>query len=166
MAVDAGYHLATISCRVSGFADRAHIEDLLAPARSVSAHRHRQRAARVADHAADAGANFQAIRGNLDTRLRKLDGGDYDALVLAAAGLRRLGFTSRISLALPVSACVPAPGQGIVAIEIRADDDEVRRAVARIDDPAARRLRWMRNGRSSQPSAAAVRRRSARWRRR
>jgi hydroxymethylbilane synthase len=83
------------------------------------------------------GANFGAIRGNLDTRLRKLDGGDYDALVLAAAGLRRLGFSSRISLALPASACVPAPGQGIVAIEIRADDDEVRRAVARIDDPAA-----------------------------
>jgi hydroxymethylbilane synthase len=83
------------------------------------------------------GANFGAIRGNLDTRLRKLDGGDYDALVLAAAGLHRLGFASRISLALPASACVPAPGQGIVAIEIRADDDEVRRAVARIDDPAA-----------------------------
>ena len=83
------------------------------------------------------GANFGAIRGNLDTRLRKLDGGEYDALVLAAAGLRRLGFGSRLSLALPASACVPAPGQGIVAIEIRADDDEVRRAVARIDDPAA-----------------------------
>jgi len=83
------------------------------------------------------GANFQGIRGNLDTRLRKLDGGDYDALVLAAAGLRRLGFTSRISLALPVSACVPAPGQGIVAIEIRAGDDEVRRVVRGIDDPAA-----------------------------
>ena len=83
------------------------------------------------------GANFGAIRGNLDTRLRKLDAGEYDALVLAAAGLRRLGFASRISLALPTSACVPAPGQGIVAIEIRADDEEVRRAVARIDDPAA-----------------------------
>jgi hydroxymethylbilane synthase len=83
------------------------------------------------------GANFLPIRGNLDTRLRKLDGGEYDALVLAAAGLRRLGFTSRISLALPASACVPAPGQGIVAVEIRADDDEVRRAVAGIDDPAA-----------------------------
>ena len=83
------------------------------------------------------GANFQGIRGNLDTRLRKLDDGGYDALVLAAAGLRRLGFTSRISLALPVSACVPAPGQGIVAIEIREDDDEVRRVVAGIDDPAA-----------------------------
>jgi hydroxymethylbilane synthase len=83
------------------------------------------------------GARFTAIRGNLDTRLRKLDEGGHDALVLAAAGLRRLGFGSRISFALPASACVPAPGQGIVAIEIRDDDEAVREAVARIDDPAA-----------------------------
>src|SRR5712692_7645810 len=83
------------------------------------------------------GARFAPIRGNLDTRLRKLDAGEYDALVLAAAGLRRLGFASRASLALPPSACVPAPGQGIVAIETRADDDRVRQAVARIDDAAA-----------------------------
>jgi len=83
------------------------------------------------------GARFTPIRGNLDTRLRKLDEGAHDALVLAAAGLRRLGFASRISLALPAAACVPAPGQGIVAIEIRDDDRRVREAVARIDDPAA-----------------------------
>jgi hydroxymethylbilane synthase len=57
--------------------------------------------------------------------------------VLAAAGLRRLGFASRISLALPSAACVPAPGQGIVAIEIREGDEHVRRVVARIDDSAA-----------------------------
>src|SRR5688572_25815590 len=50
---------------------------------------------------------FSPIRGNLDTRLRKLDGGAHDALVLAAAGLRRLGFHSRISLALPANVCVP-----------------------------------------------------------
>src|SRR5207302_8840565 len=70
------------------------------------------------------GARFTPIRGNLDTRLRKLDEGGYDALVLAAAGLRRLGFASRISLALPAAACVPAPGQGIVAIEVRVGDDD------------------------------------------
>src|SRR5205823_14386878 len=63
-------------------------------------------------------SRFAPIRGNLDTRLRKLDAGEYDALVLAAAGLRRLGFASRISFALPASACLPAPGQGIVAVEI------------------------------------------------
>jgi len=83
------------------------------------------------------GARFTPIRGNLDTRLRKLDEGAHDALVLAAAGLRRLGFASRISLALPAAACVPAPGQGIVAIEVRDGDDETRRAVVHIDDRAA-----------------------------
>src|SRR4029077_6727095 len=83
------------------------------------------------------GARFTAIRGNLDTRLRKLDEGAHDALVLAAAGLPLLGLGSRISFALPASACVPAPGQGIVAIEIREDDEAVGGVVAAIDDPAA-----------------------------
>lgn len=83
------------------------------------------------------GARFTPIRGNLDTRLRKLDAGEYDALVLAAAGLRRLGFQSRVSMTLPLSACVPAPGQGIIAIEIRANDADLRRALAPITDPLA-----------------------------
>jgi hydroxymethylbilane synthase len=65
---------------------------------------------------------FLPIRGNLDTRLRKLDAGDYDALVLAAAGLRRLERGARITALLPVDVCVPAPGQGIIAVEIRQDD--------------------------------------------
>ena len=55
------------------------------------------------------GARFLPIRGNLDTRLRKLDAGEFDAIVLAAAGLRRLGHAERISAMLPVDACVPAP---------------------------------------------------------
>jgi len=84
------------------------------------------------------GAQFRPIRGNLDTRLRKLDDGAHHALVLAAAGLRRLGFASRISFALPASACVPAPGQGIVAVEIRDDDAAVRQAVEPIDDVQTR----------------------------
>jgi hydroxymethylbilane synthase len=83
------------------------------------------------------GADFQPIRGNLDTRLRKLDEGAHHALILAAAGLRRLGFASRISFALPVDACVPAPGQGIVAIEVREDDVGMRVILASIDDGAA-----------------------------
>jgi hydroxymethylbilane synthase len=80
------------------------------------------------------GARFSPIRGNLDTRLRKLDSEDYDALILAAAGLRRLGFASRISLTLPPAICLPAPGQGIVAIEAREADTEVRSMLARIHD--------------------------------
>jgi hydroxymethylbilane synthase len=80
------------------------------------------------------GARFEPIRGNLDTRLRKLDRGDYDALVLAAAGLHRLGFGRRISLKLPVASCVPAPGQGIVAVETRKGDGAVRDAVGLVND--------------------------------
>lgn len=83
------------------------------------------------------GARFAGMRGNLDTRLRKLDEGQHDGLVLAAAGLRRLGFDARVSFALPVEACVPSPGQGIVAIEVRSDDSATRAAVARINDGAA-----------------------------
>jgi hydroxymethylbilane synthase len=82
-------------------------------------------------------ATFVPIRGNLDTRLKKLDAGEYDALVLAAAGLRRLGFGARISLALPATACLPAPGQGIVCIETR-DEPGAREIVSAIDDADAR----------------------------
>jgi hydroxymethylbilane synthase len=80
------------------------------------------------------GARFTSIRGNLDTRLRRLDSGEYDAIVLAAAGLRRLGMASRISARVPSSACVPAPGQGIVAIEVRKHDTRVSAAVRLVDD--------------------------------
>ncbi|MGE0703615.1 MAG: hydroxymethylbilane synthase [Vicinamibacterales bacterium] len=83
------------------------------------------------------GARFEPVRGNLDTRLGKLDAGTHDALVLAAAGLNRLGFASRISLALPVTACVPSPGQGIVAVQIRSDDEKTRRIVEKINDSAS-----------------------------
>ena len=83
------------------------------------------------------GAQFLPVRGNLGTRLRKIDSGEFDALVLAAAGLRRLEKAERISMTLPIEACVPAPGQGIIAVEIRADDGGTRERVARIDEPAA-----------------------------
>jgi hydroxymethylbilane synthase len=83
------------------------------------------------------GATFVPIRGNVDTRLRKLDEGGYHALVLAAAGMRRLGVGDRISAALPVDVCVPAPGQGIIAVETRSDDSATRAAVLKIHDRAA-----------------------------
>ena len=78
-------------------------------------------------------ARFESIRGNVDTRLRKLDDGVCDVLVLAAAGLDRLGLGDRIAVRLPLSECVPAPGQGIVAIETRDDDEETRTALGLID---------------------------------
>jgi hydroxymethylbilane synthase len=70
----------------------------------------------------------------VDTRLRKLDRDACDALVLAVAGLRRLNLEERISFALPVDLCTPAPGQGIVAVQVRADDGTARAVVTTIDD--------------------------------
>jgi hydroxymethylbilane synthase len=82
-------------------------------------------------------ARFEAIRGNLDTRLRKLDRGDHDVLVLAAAGVRRLGFGDRISATLAFDLCIPAPGQGAIAVEARVADRDMRRQLASIEDPIA-----------------------------
>jgi hydroxymethylbilane synthase len=79
-------------------------------------------------------AQFAPIRGNVDTRLRKLDAGGFDALVLALAGMKRLGFGARISAPIPPADCVPAPGQGIVAIEIRDDDQATRDRLQPIND--------------------------------
>ena len=80
------------------------------------------------------GARFLPVRGNLDTRLAKLDAGDFDALILAAAGLKRLGRADRISATMPADACVPAPGQGIIALEAREGDTRARELAARIND--------------------------------
>lgn len=84
------------------------------------------------------GACFEAIRGNVDTRLRKLDAGESDALILAAAGLRRLGLGHRISSFIPVQRCMPAPGQGIVAVQVRRGDDRAYSLVAAMNDATAR----------------------------
>ncbi len=67
------------------------------------------------------------IRGNVDTRLRKLDDGDYDAIILAEAGLTRLGLTSRIASLIPQEQMLPAVGQGALGIETRADDVSTRK---------------------------------------
>ena len=66
------------------------------------------------------------LRGHVNTRLRKLDEGEYDAIVLAVAGLKRLGFADRIREVLPQTMVLPAVGQGALAIETRADDKETR----------------------------------------
>ncbi len=74
--------------------------------------------------------DIRDLRGNVDTRLRKLDEGQYDAVILAAAGLTRLGHADRIKETLPSDVCLPAVGQGALAIECRADDTEVRELLA------------------------------------
>lgn len=78
------------------------------------------------------------LRGNVDTRLRKLESGEYDAIILAIAGLRRLGKTELVREVLPVEVMCPAAGQGALGVEIRAGDENVRQPLKFLDDPAAR----------------------------
>jgi hydroxymethylbilane synthase len=78
----------------------------------------------------------QSIRGNVDTRLRKLDEGQFDAIVLAEAGLRRLGLAGRISQVLPLEVMLPAVGQGALAIECWLDDQTTQALLTPLDDPA------------------------------
>ena len=73
------------------------------------------------------------LRGNVDTRIRKLDEGQYDAVILASAGLLRLGLENRISARIPISDMLPAVGQGAIAIETRRDDEFVVEATSRLD---------------------------------
>lgn len=82
--------------------------------------------------------DMQDIRGNVDTRLRKLDEGRYDAIVLAACGLIRLGLDERITEYLPFERMLPEPGQGALGIQARADDGEVLEIVNSLNEPSAR----------------------------
>jgi len=76
------------------------------------------------------------LRGNVDTRLRKLDDGEYDAIILAAAGLNRLGLGARVRAYFDTRQMCPAVGQGALALEIRAGDTQLREALAFFDSPA------------------------------
>ena len=78
------------------------------------------------------------IRGNVDTRLRKLDEGQYDAIVIAACGLIRLGLAERITEYLDVTRMLPEPGQGALALEARADDDVTLELLGGLDVPVSR----------------------------
>ena len=78
------------------------------------------------------------LRGNVDTRLRKLGEGQYDAIILAVAGLERLDRAAEISERLPSELCLPDAGQGILAVATRADAAEIVAIVSRLDDPVVR----------------------------
>jgi hydroxymethylbilane synthase len=84
------------------------------------------------------GVEVKGIRGNVDTRLRKLDEGQYDAIVLARAGLERLGLGERITQILEPDDMAPAVGQGALGIEIREGDDAVREALAPLEHAPTR----------------------------
>jgi hydroxymethylbilane synthase len=77
---------------------------------------------------------IEDIRGNVETRVRKVDDGEFDAIVLAEAGLKRLGLAERITQILPRTMMLPAVGQGALGIETRADDQRTRLAVSALDD--------------------------------
>ena len=81
--------------------------------------------------------DVQPLRGNVNTRLAKLDAGEFDGILLACAGLDRLGFQARITEAISPEVLVPAVGQGIIGIECREDDTFTRQAVAVMDDALA-----------------------------
>ncbi|PID74052.1 MAG: hydroxymethylbilane synthase [Desulfobacterales bacterium] len=81
---------------------------------------------------------ISSLRGNLDTRLKKLETGGFDAIVLAAAGLKRMEMDNRISEHLPVETVLPAVGQGALCVEIRENDPEVAPIMAALDDPETR----------------------------
>ncbi len=78
------------------------------------------------------------LRGNVDTRLRKLEQGEYEAIILASAGLKRLGKTELIRQIIPADIMCPAAGQGALGIEIREDDAETRKHLEFLDDAASR----------------------------
>ncbi|MDH3238347.1 MAG: hydroxymethylbilane synthase [Deltaproteobacteria bacterium] len=78
--------------------------------------------------------SVETLRGNLDTRIRKMEEGRYDAIILAAAGLRRLGWEAKITEYIPEEMSLPAIGQGALGIEIRVDDPDTREAVSFLND--------------------------------
>ncbi|QCF27367.1 hydroxymethylbilane synthase [Hydrocarboniclastica marina] len=86
--------------------------------------------------------DIRTLRGNVNTRLSKLDAREYDAIILATSGLRRLGFDSRIRYELPDQLCLPAVGQGALGIECRSDDTELAELLAPLNHaPSADRVR-------------------------
>jgi hydroxymethylbilane synthase len=106
-----------------------HFQDLAAlPPGSVVGTSSLRRQCQLAAHRPD--LVIRSLRGNVGTRLSKLDNGDYDAIILAVAGLKRLGLEARIRFAMPAELSLPAVGQGAVGIECRLDDEHTRALLA------------------------------------
>ncbi|MEO3992367.1 hydroxymethylbilane synthase [Pseudocitrobacter cyperus] len=104
----------------------ASLDDL--PAGSIVGTSSLRRQCQIAEHRPD--LEIRSLRGNVGTRLGKLDNGDYDAIILAVAGLKRLKLDERIRQAMPPEQSLPAVGQGAVGIECRLDDDVTRTLLA------------------------------------
>jgi hydroxymethylbilane synthase len=111
-------------------ADGRHLEDLSAGARVGTSSRRRVMQLRQARP----DLRPVELRGNVDTRLRKLANGEVDAAIMAAAGILRMGWGDRITNYLPIDTFVPAPGQGALGIECRADDQNVRSLLEAVNE--------------------------------
>ena len=115
----------------------ASLEEL--PAGSIIGTSSLRRECQLRSRRPDLQVNF--LRGNVNTRLRKLDDGEYDAIILASAGLLRLGMADRISQRLPVAESLPAGGQGAVGIELREGDATIAELIQPLHHhPSARRV--------------------------
>jgi hydroxymethylbilane synthase len=145
LAVHSAKDVPTLSpegLAISAFTEREDPRDVLVsrhgvgidnlPANPVLGTSSQRRAVQVRQLRPD--ARIVELRGNIDTRLRKAASGDYDAVVLAAAGLIRMGWEDRITEFLPVTRFVPSPGQGVLAIETRTAPDPVAAIVASLTD--------------------------------
>jgi len=130
-----GLHLAAIILREDPrdalVSNRyANIDELPANARIGTSSLRRQ--CRIKERFPE--AEILALRGNVNTRLAKLDAGDYDAIILASAGLKRLGMANRISQCLEAEISLPAIGQGAIGIECRIEDAETNTMLAALHD--------------------------------
>lgn len=136
--VAAGLCLAAVPQRASVadalLSDKYRTLDQLPPGATVGTGSLRRRAQLL--HARP-DLQIRDIRGNVDTRLRKLHGGQVDAVVLAEAGLERLGLADQIAQRLPPAIMLPAVGQGALALEVRRDDRRTRQLVQALDHPAS-----------------------------
>lgn len=112
-------------------------------------------------HALRSGLEIQILRGNVNTRLKRLADGDFDAIVLAAAGLKRLNLDTHIKQHFSIHQMLPAPGQGTIGIECRSDDNELKTQLQVLSDPttamclAAERAMAQRLGGSCRAPIAA-----------
>jgi hydroxymethylbilane synthase len=134
-----GFEIAAVTTRENprdAFCSRKYetIEDLPRAARVGTSSLRRQAQLKAVRPDLD----IHPLRGNVDTRLRKLEAGEYDAIILAAAGLNRLGKTQLVKQVIPAEVMCPAAGQGALGIEIRAGDSVTRQHLAFLDDAAAR----------------------------
>ena len=131
-----GLHLPVVMQREDprdAFVSNHHADFEALPEGAVVGTSSLRRQCQLADRRPD--LQIKSLRGNVNTRLRKLDDGEYDAVILAAAGLIRLGFGERIRHALDPADSLPAIGQGAVGIECRVDDPRVNALLAPLHDP-------------------------------